>query len=241
MIRVENLEKSFNKKDVLKKISFTVDKGEVIGLLGENGAGKTTLLRLLSTLLKPSGGALRVAGFDTVKQQEQVRKSIGVLFGGETGLYQRLTARENIYYFGQLYKMPADQMEARLMELAHYFAFESFLDRKVGEFSRGMLQKVAIARSLIHDPEVILLDEPTTGLDVTSAHGVRKLIFDLKEQGKTVIFSSHIMEEVEKLCDRVVMLHNGIILYDGGLQNLFEKEGTDDLERIFMARIGGVV
>lgn len=241
MIKVEKLEKGFKKKDVLKQVSFEVGRGEVVGLLGENGAGKTTLLRLLSTLLKPSGGTLRVAGYDTVKQQDQVRKNIGVLFGGETGLYQRLTARENIYYFGRLYKMPQDRMEGRLMELARYFAFESFLDQKVGEFSRGMLQKVAIARSLIHDPEVILLDEPTTGLDVTSAHGVRKLIFDLKQQGKTIIFSSHIMEEVERLCDRVVMLHGGVILYDGGLETLFEKEGTDDLERIFMARIGGSI
>jgi len=240
LIKVEGLEKRFSKKEVLKNISFSVGKGEVVGLLGENGAGKTTLLRLLSTLLQPTRGTLHVAGFDTVKEQEQVRKKIGVLFGGETGLYQRLTARENIYYFGRLYHMPAKQIENRLMELAEYFSFVSFLDRKVGEFSRGMMQKVAIARSLIHDPEVILLDEPTTGLDVTSAHGVRKLIFDLKEQGKTVIFSSHIMEEVERLCNRVIMLHNGNILYDGGLAELFAKEGTDDLEEIFMTRIGGM-
>lgn len=240
MISVENLEKHFKDKLVLNKINFHVSQGEVVGLLGENGAGKTTLLRLMSTLLVPTNGKIKIQGLDTVKQQQEVRRKIGILFGGETGLYQRLTARENIYYFGRLHSIPNKEMEGKLLELARYFSFESFLDQKVGGFSRGMLQKVAIARSLIHDPDLILLDEPTTGLDVTSAHGVRKLISDLKEKGKTVIFSSHIMEEVTKLCDRVIILHNGRILYDGGLQALFAAEKTEDLEKIFMMRIGGV-
>lgn len=241
MISVHSLEKSFQEKKVLDKISFQIKKGEVVGLLGENGAGKTTLMRLISTLMVPSAGKIIVDGLDTVKQQQEVRKKIAVLFGGETSLYQRLTARENIYYFGRLYNMPEKEMERRLEGLASYFSFESFLDRRVGGFSRGMLQKVAIARCLIHDPDIVLMDEPTTGLDVTSAHGVRKLIADLKVQGKTVIFSSHIMDEIDKLCDRVIILHNGEILHDGDLQLLYEREQSDDLEKIFMEKIGGVV
>ena len=138
---VKNLEKHFKEKSVLNNINFHVNQGDVVGLLGENGAGKTTLLRLISTLLVPSEGSIKVQDFDTVKQQREVRRKIGILFGGETGLYQRLTARENIYYFGQLHNMPSEEMENQLLQLARYFSFESFLDQRVGKFSGGCDKK----------------------------------------------------------------------------------------------------
>jgi sodium transport system ATP-binding protein len=238
LIIIENVSKSFKTKKVLEQVSLTVRRGEVIGLLGENGAGKTTLLRMLSTVLAPTEGTIRVAGFDTVRQQLEVRRRIGILFGGETGLYNRLTARENIYYFGHLYEIPRARLDENVSRLVHYFGLDAFLDKKVGEFSKGMRQKVAIARSVIHDPDIILLDEPTSGLDVTSAFGMRNLIGDMKARGKTIVFSSHIMEEVKKLCDRVVMIHHGKVKFDGPLEPLFAEREMEDLEHIFMSMIG---
>ncbi|EGL83081.1 ABC transporter related protein [Caldalkalibacillus thermarum TA2.A1] len=238
MIRVEELTKAFRTTVAIKHLSFSIGKGEVVGLLGENGAGKTTTLRLIASVLKPTSGRIEVAGFDTVRQAREVKKRVGILFGGETGLYDRLTARENIAYFARLYELPEEETEQRITRLADIFDMYDFLDRPVGGVSKGMRQRVAIARSIVHDPEIILFDEPTSGLDIIAANDMRGLIRHFSEQGKTVVFSSHIMSEVQKLCQRVLILHRGELRFDGTLEALYAAYGHDDLDRIFLAEIG---
>ncbi|WP_338780350.1 ATP-binding cassette domain-containing protein [Metabacillus sp. FJAT-52054] len=241
MIQIKEVTKQFKDRKAyvtaLKHISFDVKKGEVVGLLGENGAGKTTLLRSIATLITPTDGSISVAGFDTVKKSFDVKKRIGVLFGGETGLYDRLTAKENLEYFAALYGLSKHETKVRIDELAVMFGMKDYLDRKVGGFSKGMRQKVAIARTLIHDPDIILFDEPTTGLDITSSNIFRQLIHQLKSKGKTIVFSSHIMEEVQMLCDSVVMIHKGEVVYKGNLEHLYQEEASKDLNYIFMSKL----
>lgn len=241
MIEINEVTKRFKDKKTsitaLKHVKFTVEKGQVVGLLGENGAGKTTLLRTIATLLTPTDGNVKVAGYDTQKNPEEVKKRIGVLFGGETGLYDRLTARENLEYFAALYGLSKHETKVRIDELARMFGMRDYLNRKVGGFSKGMRQKVAIARTLIHNPEIILFDEPTTGLDITSSNVFRQLVHQLKRDGKTIIFSSHIMEEVSMLCDSVAMMHKGELVYHGDLDELYKSEGSQDLNYIFMSKL----
>ncbi|WP_033826445.1 ABC transporter ATP-binding protein [Bacillus andreraoultii] len=241
MIHIHEVTKQFRdkKKSVtaLKHISFTVKKGQTVGLLGENGAGKTTLLRTIATLLTPTEGQITVAGYDTVKEANAIKKRIGVLFGGETGLYDRLTARENLEYFASLYGLSKHETKVRIDELSRMFGMRDYLDRKVGNFSKGMRQKVAIARTLIHNPDIILFDEPTTGLDITSSNVFRQLVHQLKKEGKTIIFSSHIMEEVSMLCDSVAMMHMGELVHHGDLEELYKIEGSRDLNYIFMSKL----
>ncbi|MEH7225480.1 ATP-binding cassette domain-containing protein [Bacillus sp. JJ1566] len=241
MIEINEVTKRFKDKKTsvtaLKHVRFTVEKGQVVGLLGENGAGKTTLLRTIATLLTPTDGTVKVAGYDTLKKPEEVKKRIGVLFGGETGLYDRLTARENLEYFAALYGLSKHETKVRIDELARMFGMRDYLNRKVGGFSKGMRQKVAIARTLIHNPEIILFDEPTTGLDITSSNVFRQLVHQLKRDGKTIIFSSHIMEEVSMLCDSVAMMHKGEVVYHGDLEELYKSEGSRDLNYIFMSKL----
>ncbi|MFD1779483.1 ATP-binding cassette domain-containing protein [Fredinandcohnia salidurans] len=241
MIEINEVTKRFKDKKTsitaLKHVEFTVEKGQVVGLLGENGAGKTTLLRTIATLLTPTDGNVKVAGYDTQKNPEEVKKRIGVLFGGETGLYDRLTARENLEFFAALYGLSKHETKVRIDELARMFGMRDYLNRKVGGFSKGMRQKVAIARTLIHNPEIILFDEPTTGLDITSSNVFRQLVHQLKRDGKTIIFSSHIMEEVSMLCDSVAMMHKGELVYQGDLDELYKSEGSQDLNYIFMSKL----
>lgn len=241
MIEIMNVNKVFKDKKTsvtaLKQVSLRVNKGETVGLLGENGAGKTTLLRMICTLLTPTSGTVRVSGFDTVSQANHVKRRIGVLFGGETGLYDRLTARENLEYFASLYGLSKHETKVRIEELARMFGMREYMDRKVSGFSKGMRQKVAISRAIIHNPEIILFDEPTTGLDITSSNTFRQLVRQLKQEGKTIIFSSHIMEEVSHLCDRVAMMHKGEMVYQGKMEELFKEEGTTDLNYIFMSKL----
>ncbi|THE12800.1 ATP-binding cassette domain-containing protein [Bacillus timonensis] len=241
MIEINEVTKKFKDKKTsitaLKHVKFTVEKGQVVGLLGENGAGKTTLLRTIATLLTPTDGYVKVAGYDTQKNPEEVKKRIGVLFGGETGLYDRLTARENLEYFAVLYGLSKHETKVRIDELARMFGMRDYLNRKVGGFSKGMRQKVAIARTLIHNPEIILFDEPTTGLDITSSNVFRQLVHQLKRDGKTIIFSSHIMEEVSMLCDSVAMMHKGELVYHGHIEELYQSEGSQDLNYIFMSKL----
>ncbi|MCG1023824.1 ATP-binding cassette domain-containing protein [Sutcliffiella horikoshii] len=241
MIEINQVTKKFQDKKVfvtaLKHVTFTVNKGQVVGLLGENGAGKTTLLRSIATLLTPTDGAIQVAGFDTVKNPDAIKRKIGVLFGGETGLYDRLTARENLEYFAALYGLSKHETKVRIEELAKMFGMRDYLNRKVGGFSKGMRQKVAIARTLIHNPDIILFDEPTTGLDITSSNVFRQLVHQLKRDGKTIIFSSHIMEEVSMLCDSVAMMHKGELVHHGSLEELYKSEGSRDLNYIFMSKL----
>ena len=241
MIEINNVSRIFRdrKKTItaVQHITFSVKKGEVIGLLGENGAGKTTLLRMISTILEPSSGTISMDGIDIHKDPMKVKARIGVLFGSETGLYDRLTARENLMYFAKLYKLSNHEAKNRIEELATRFGIKDILDRKVEGFSKGMRQKVMIARTLIHNPEVILLDEPTTGLDITAANLFREVIHQLKREGKTIIFSSHIMEEVTALCESIVMIHKGELVYNGSLEQLYQEEESEDLNYIFMSRL----
>ncbi|WP_454101272.1 ABC transporter ATP-binding protein [Metabacillus sp. SLBN-84] len=241
MIDVQAVTKTFKDKKTfvtaLKHVSFSMKEGEVTGLLGENGAGKTTLLRMIATLLTPSEGSVTVSGFDTVREPASIKKQIGVLFGGETGLYDRLTARENLEYFARLYGLSKHETKVRIDELSKMFGMRDYLDRKVGGFSKGMRQKVAIARAIIHNPKIILFDEPTTGLDITSSNVFRQLVHQLKREGKTIVFSSHIMEEVSMLCDSVAMMHKGELVYQGDLEGLYKEEGSSDLNYIFMSKL----
>lgn len=241
MIEIHDVTKQFKDKNkyvtALKHVSFSVKEGQVVGLLGENGAGKTTLLRTIATLLTPTEGSISVADYDTIKNPNEVKKRIGVLFGGETGLYDRLTARENLEYFSGLYGLSKHETKVRIDDLSKMFGMRDYLDRKVAGFSKGMRQKVAIARTLIHNPDIILFDEPTTGLDITSSNVFRQLVHQLKREGKTIIFSSHIMEEVSMLCDSVVMMHKGELVYQGNLEALYKSEGSRDLNYIFMSKL----
>ncbi|KGX91339.1 ABC transporter ATP-binding protein [Pontibacillus halophilus JSM 076056 = DSM 19796] len=241
MIEINEVTKTFphKKKPItaLNHVNLTVKEGQVVGLLGENGAGKTTLLRAIATMLTPTSGQILVGGHDTVRHARHVKQLIGVLFGGETGLYDRLTARENLTYFGTLYGLSKHETKVAIDELTTRFGMKDYLDRRVGNFSKGMRQKVAIARTLIHDPAIILLDEPTTGLDITSSNVFRELILQLKKQGKTLLFSSHIMEEVQALCDSVVMMHKGQVVYEGQLEVLYHHEDSEDLNYIFMSKL----
>ncbi|WP_044338900.1 ABC transporter ATP-binding protein [Rossellomorea aquimaris] len=241
MIHIHEVTKQFKDKKkyvtALKHVSFSVKKGEVVGLLGENGAGKTTLLRTIATLLTPTEGTVQVAGYDTVKNPNEIKTKIGVLFGGETGLYDRLTARENLQYFALLYGLSKHETKVRIDDLARMFGMRDYLDRKVSGFSKGMRQKVAIARTLIHNPDIILFDEPTTGLDITSSNVFRQLVHQLKREGKTIVFSSHIMEEVSLLCDKVAMMHKGELVYHGDIEHLYQTEKSRDLNYIFMSKL----
>ncbi|MCX7747850.1 MAG: ATP-binding cassette domain-containing protein [Clostridia bacterium] len=239
MLKVQNLTKDFGKVIAVDNVSFEVKKGEIFGLLGENGAGKTTTLRILATMLKPTSGTAEILGFDVVKNPEKVRLHIGILFGGEAGLYDRLTAAENIAYFGELNDMGKDEINERVKFLAKTFGMEEYIDRRAGKFSKGMKQKVAFARSIIHNPDLMLLDEPTSGLDVSAIRDVHDFILNCKNQGKTVIFSSHTMSEVEKLCDRVCIIHKGKLIDIATIDDLKKKHGDDDLEEIFVRLVGG--
>ncbi|TQK62038.1 sodium transport system ATP-binding protein [Brevibacillus sp. AG162] len=239
MIEVKDVSKRFKEIAAVQHVSFRVEAGEVYGLLGENGAGKTTTMRMMATVLTPTEGDIEISGFSVRQQPLEVRRRIGILFGGDVGLYNRLTARENIAYFGRLYGLEQARLEERIDSLSRLLEMDVFLDRRVGAFSRGMKQKVAIARTLVHDPDVILLDEPTTGLDVTAATIFRRMVRKLQEEGKTILFSSHNMGEINKLCKRVALMHKGKLQFAGGLDALREQFGTEDLDDIFMAVVEG--
>lgn len=239
MLEIKNLTKKFKKSTVVDNVSFNVNPGEIVGLLGENGAGKTTTLRMISTMLKITSGEAVANNFSADKEPIKVRNEIGILFGGDVGLYDRLTARENIKYFANLYGMSDKDADVRIDELAKKFNMEEYIDKRVSKFSRGMKQKVSIARSIVHSPSVMLFDEPSTGLDVTAARTIQDFILDCKKENKTILFSSHSMREVEKLCDRVVIINKGKLLEDCSIDDLKEKYNNDDLEEVFVSLIGG--
>jgi sodium transport system ATP-binding protein len=237
VIEVNQVSKRFGNIAAVRNVTFSVSSGEVYGLLGENGAGKTTTMRMMATILQPTEGDIRIGGFSVRTQPVEVRRRIGILFGGDVGLYNRLTARENIAYFGRLYGLTGSRLDQRIDQLSRMLHMEAFIDRRVGGFSRGMKQKVAIARTLVHDPDVILLDEPTTGLDVTAANMFRRMVAMLREEGKTILFSSHNMGEIEKLCSRIAIIHKGSLRYAGTVAALRERCGMIDLDDIFMAMV----
>jgi len=206
-------------------------------LLGANGAGKTTTLRMLATILRPTSGTARVAGFDVQKDPEKVRANVGFL-STATALYGRLTARETLQYFGRLADMNGSALEARIDELLRLLEIDDFANRRCDKLSTGMKQKVSIARTLVHDPQVMILDEPTLGLDVMTARTIIAFIRDCRARGKTVIFSSHVMSEVEKLCDVIGIIHGGRLLSEGTLPELRSRSGLIDLEEIFVHTVG---
>ncbi|MBU3160056.1 ATP-binding cassette domain-containing protein [Clostridium frigoris] len=239
MLEVKNLTKKFKDFTTVDGVSFVVNKGEILGLIGENGAGKTTIMRMLATMLKVTEGEGKISGHDLVKEPESIRGEIGILFGGEVGLYDRLTARENIMYFAQLNGMRVCDAKKSIEELVRELEMSEFIDRRVGKFSRGMKQKVAIARSIVHKPSVMLFDEPSTGLDVSATRLIQDFIFKCKSEGKAIVFSSHSMVEVEKLCDRVVIIHKGKVVQQGTITSLKAKYNNEDMEDIFVKLIGG--
>ena len=239
MLELKGLSKSFGNVRAVDNISLEVNKGEIFGLLGENGAGKTTTLRMLATMLKPTAGTAVMGDYDIVRQPEQVRGSIGILFGGETGLYDRLTVGENISYFGELNDMPRQEIARRLEELSAAFGMGDYVGRRAGKLSKGMKQKAAFARSIIHDPDIMLFDEPTSGLDVGATREVHAFIAQCRQDGKTVMLSSHSMNEVEKLCDRIGIIHKGRLVDIGTISEFRQRYEDDRLEEIFV-RLTGV-
>lgn len=243
MIKVESLSKVFPQKEgelyAVKDLSFQAENGEIVVLLGVNGAGKTTTMRMLSTVLKPTSGTATVEGFDIVSAPQQVRARLGFL-SGDTGLYSRLTAREIITYFARLYDVPDAIIKERIDELSEVLDMADFLNKKMDLLSTGMKQKVSIARSIIHDPPVMILDEPTAGLDILTARNIVKFIHNCKEQGKCVLFSTHIMREAERIADRIVMIHNGQLLAEGSWDQFKQDTGLRDLDDIFVEYVNRI-
>ena len=237
-VEVHDLRKSFFEEErgeitAVDGISFEALPGEVFGLLGANGAGKTTTLRMLSTVLKPTSGTATVMGHDVGTEGERVRQSLG-FFSASTALYPRLTARETLEFFARINGYPEERVQARVDELVDRFGIREYEHGRVEKLSSGMKQKVSIARTIAHDPPVLIFDEPTVGLDVMNAIEMVKVIAELKADGKAVLYSSHIMSEVEKLCDRIAILHRGRILALGTLDQLREATGEHYLEDIFV-------
>jgi len=237
MIEVQNLSKSFGKLKAVQNVSFSAANGQITGLLGPNGAGKSTTLRMLYTLLKPDSGLARIDGFDIAQSPLDVQTRIGVLSDAQ-GIYERLTTRENIRYFGQLHGMGDQELEKRMDELILMLEMQSIADRRTKGFSTGERLKVAIARALVHDPGNILLDEPTNGLDVKSTRAMRQFVRKLRDDGKCVILTSHIMQEVSALCDQIIIISNGMIAAQGTPDELLQKTGKDNLEDAFIEIIG---
>jgi sodium transport system ATP-binding protein len=241
MIQVQALHKSFTAaKTVVKAVdgvSFEARDGEITGLLGPNGAGKTTTLRMLYTLMKPDSGRVLVDGRDTATEAEAVRRALGVLPDAR-GVYKRLTARENIAYFGELHGLDEATIATRTDSLVRALNMQDFIDRRTEGFSQGQRTKTAIARALVHDPGNVILDEPTNGLDVMTTRGLREFLKQLRAEGRCVVFSSHIMQEVAALCDRIVIIARGQVVASGTADELRALTGEENLEDAFVKAIG---
>ena len=241
MIQVSHLTKcfrDFKRGDVyaLEDVNFEVKEGEIFGLLGPNGAGKTTCLRIMSTVLQATSGECKVAGYDVSTHPEAVRNSIGFM-SGNTGIYDRMTAWEFVEYYGRLYGIPENVLQNRLNIIFDTLQMNEIKDRLGSKMSTGMKQKVSIARTIIHDPPVLIFDEPTSGLDVGVARALLKTIEALRELGKCIIFSTHIMREVEKICDRMAIINQGKILAMGTVKDLCKKLNQPDVEELFFQLI----
>ncbi|MDH4019141.1 MAG: ATP-binding cassette domain-containing protein [Xanthomonadales bacterium] len=237
MIKVSNLHKSFGNVKAVRGISFEVRDGEITGLLGPNGAGKTTTLRMLYSLLPPDEGEIRIDGLDPTRDAMAIKQTLGVV-PDSRGLYTRMSARENITYYGKLHGMSVKDIASRIDELVETLDMADFIERRTEGFSQGQRVKVAIARAMVHKPQTVLLDEPSNGLDVMSTRALRRYILSLKEAGHSVILSTHIMQEVAALCDRIIIIADGQIAADGSAQELLEKSGCDSLEDAFVHLIG---
>ncbi len=217
----------------VRGVSFQAQPGTIVGLLGPNGAGKTTLMRMLSTALTPTAGTASFAGIDIVQNPLEVRRKLGFL-SGTTGLYGRLTPREMITYYGRLHGVDNQAITTRIAEMSRNLEMDSFLDRQSDTLSAGMKQKVSIARTLIHDPEIVIFDEPTTGLDVSAAQTVLDFIGECCQRGKTVVFSTHHMHEVKRLCDSVVLIHEGARRFIGTVDDMLEQTACEHLDQAFL-------
>ncbi|MFN7782737.1 MAG: ATP-binding cassette domain-containing protein [Lysobacterales bacterium] len=241
MLICDNLSKQFKTKTGLVKavdgVSFRAEDGQITGLLGPNGAGKTTTLRMLYTLMRPDTGTVSVDGVDIFKDAEAARRRLGVLPDAR-GVYKRLTARENIEYFGRLHGMEDALIRERSARLVAALGMEEILDRQAEGFSQGQRTKTAIARALVHDPKNVILDEPTNGLDVMTTRGLRHFLQQLKSEGRCVVFSSHIMQEVAALCDRIVIIAKGRVVAQGTPDELRALTGETNLEEAFVKAIG---
>src|SRR6266581_4008641 len=238
MIEARGLSKRFRDKKrgeirAVDSVSFTCQPGRIYGLLGANGAGKTTTLRMLATILEPTDGTALVCGRDVVEQPEKVRANVGFL-STATAIYPRLTAQEMVEYFGRLNGLDEATLKRRVDEIFGRLDMDGFRDRRCDKLSTGMKQKVSIARTLVHDPPVMIFDEPTLGLDVMTARTIVEFIRECRNRGKTVIFSTHVMSEVEKLCDIVGIIQGGKLLAEGTLEQLRQRHGENDLEEIFV-------
>jgi len=241
MIQVEGLTKIFNDKKrgevvAVNHLKFNCQKGKIFGLLGPNGAGKTTTLRILATMMLPTKGKVIVNGCDVVKEASKVRKQIGFL-SSETGLYDRFTPRETAIFFGRINGIEDKIIEKRITEIFHNLDMEDFQDVRVNKLSTGMKQKLSIARSIIHDPPVLIFDEPTVGLDIITARTVIEYVKSFRDQGKCIIYSTHIMREAEKLCDMIAIIHQGNLIAQGTLKELKKNSSSNDLEEIFFELI----
>ena len=219
----------------VQDISFQVQRGEIFGLLGQNGAGKTTTIKMLTTLLAPTGGVCKVLGYDTFGQEKYIRKRINFIFGGELGVYRRLSARDNLRYFGNLYLLDPQEREARIEEILRLVDLWDRADDLAETFSKGMIQRLQIARGLINDPEILFMDEPTVGLDPLGAHMLRDIIRRLREEGKTVLLTTHYLPEAEELCGRMVILNKGRIVASGTPAEV--KGGAATLEDAYISLI----
>ena len=240
MIRAEGLCKAFGKRreiHAVRDVSLIAPAGEITGLLGPNGAGKTTVLRMLATLMIPDAGTASIGELDVVRDRFAVRQRMGVLSDAR-GLYPRLTARENIRYYGELHGMRGAALEQRIDALTATLGLTALAERRTQGFSQGEKMKVAIARALVHDPETILLDEPTNGLDIMSVRALREQLRALKAQGKCLLFSSHVMQEIAALCDRIVILGAGRVVAEGTAAQLIAQSGSNTLEDAFVAHLG---
>jgi sodium transport system ATP-binding protein len=219
--------------EAVRDVSFTCRSGEIYGLLGANGAGKTTTLRMLGTILRPTSGTASVAGFDIGSDAHRVRQRVGFL-STQTALYGRLTAREFVQYFGRLHDVSEEDLDRRVEEIFERLDMNEFRDRRCDKLSTGQKQKTSIARTLIHDPPVMIFDEPTAGLDVLAQRTILAFVRECRDRKKTVIFSTHVMSEAEKLCDRLGIIHSGRLVAEGTIAELRQKYAMDDLEDLFL-------
>lgn len=239
MIRVRELCKSFGEIRAVRGVSFEADDGKITGLLGPNGAGKSTTLRVLYTVMKPDAGHAEIDGADVVTRSLDARRRIGTLPHG-AGLYPHLTARENIAYYARLYGLPRDVVDAQVDKVIGQLDIAGFADRRTKGFSQGQRTKVALARALVHEPQNIILDEPSNGLDVMATRALRDVVRELKAAGKCVLFSSHVMQEVAALCDEIVIIAAGQVALRDSAEGIREATGCDDLEEAFVSAIGRV-
>lgn len=236
MIKVEQIHKSFGKVHALRGVSFSAPDGKITGLLGPNGAGKSTMLRMLYTVLKPDSGSACIDGIDVVTDSLLVRRRIGALPHG-AGLYPNLSARENIAYYANLCGIAKSEVGDRVSDIIKLLEIEEFADRRTKGFSQGQRTKVSLARALVHDPQNVILDEPSNGLDVMATRSLRHLILKLKDSGRCILFSSHIMQEVAALCDDICIIANGQVAIDDSIEGIRERTGQDDLEEAFVSAL----